>query len=455
MVPSFNQVRAPWSASYWIISVFVEIWLARVFGKAMSDSNEILKIIARRTIDAEGALKPRDFSDGKRIALALEGGGMRGVIEAATAAAFESMARLVELIVENGGDCRAARAALEAEQSEYAKLREHPKSGVLWADKMFCVSVGAPVGLFSAAKQARERTPIFFEEMATREFVDLKLLFGIVKREITDRGHNKDFRPPMNLGVMLKAMKHPEQGLDVAQVLNSGIPIRFAVTELDASPIRNTWIDPLIRQGSTVFEITKAACLIPGIAGAPEQGEPRHFDTMISPVAMLPANENFDYVIVFGSHPVGDRAKRKLFNIFSSVMTWASRAAMKDGNEAAKYVEFITEQKRRSAEIVKESKRQTDRFVYFGTPEGTPEVTNATIDPLKLKNQAALAYKSTMERLRDPYLDVLTEKKGVRLTNVDDLKEIKTPAFWNISEQSKEPSRHPILQIKKTRKLQM
>ncbi len=405
----------------------------------MSDQQDILKLLARRIVEATQSDKDQNlpqFSDGKKIALGLKGGGMRGVIEAATAAAFESTARLAELIPENNGDCLAARKQLHAEHADYAKTKQYSTSGASWCDEMFCVSVGAPVGLFFAAKQARLRTPIFFEEMATPKFLNLALILGIAKREITDRNHDKDFRPPMDLGLMMRAIKAPEKGLNIAEVQKSGIPIRFAVTDLNA-PIQSRWIDPMA-QGNDVLELTKAACRIPGIAGKPEEGEPRYVDAMVSPLTMMPTDE-FDHIVVFDSHPVNAKPDNKRFDIADQVTTWVSRAAMNDKDEAKEYLKFIDSQKQRSAQVEEESKKHPDRFVYFGTPEGSEEITNATIDPEKLKKQADLAYRYTMERLYAPLIEVLIEK-NVPIKNAD-AADFSPPTFWEIREASEQPNR--------------
>ncbi|MDD4616544.1 MAG: hypothetical protein PHW76_05435 [Alphaproteobacteria bacterium] len=405
---------------------------------------EILNAVARRIVEAQtvNSNNQTQFSDGKKIVLAIEGGGMRGVIEAATAAAFESIERFAELVVEHGGDCLAAREALEAEQADEASTKQHAVNGVSWADFISCVSVGAPVGSFATAKQARLRTPIFFEEMATKDFLNLPRIFGIAKREITDRNHKNDFTPPMDLDLMMKAVKDPDKGLNVEEILNSKTQIRFAVTDLDA--MRSRWVDPLEQQGSKLFDLLKATCRIPGIAGKPEQGEPRFIDAMISPVTLLPENK-FDYIVVFGSHPIGTTPRKKGFDIADFVTTWVSRAAMKDGNEAKRYLGFIKEQEQRNEVSVENSKKQPGRYLYFGTPPDAEEISNSTLDPAKLKRQADLAYMHTIQVLYAPVIKALEEKTSLR--NAQQPTDFRAPDFWGVSEGA-ECQRHYIQRIK-------
>ena len=126
----------------------------------------------------------RDPADGARLGLAVEGGGMRGVVSAAMLSTLEDLGMK---------NC---------------------------FDAVYGSSSGAVNGAYFLAGHTWYNLSIYFDDLTTRNFVDFRRGF---------RGGNI-----LNLGYAFNEVVGGSKPLDYAAVLTSPIPITVAVTAVDA-----------------------------------------------------------------------------------------------------------------------------------------------------------------------------------------------------------------------------
>jgi len=160
---------------------------------------------------------PGHRTDGRRIALAVEGGGMRGVVGGGMVAAFEQLNML---------HC---------------------------FDAIYGSSAGAVSAAYFVASQARYGVTIFYENINNRTFLDPKrLLFSS--------------KPVLSLEFLLDHVCRYEKPLDVDRILSSSVPLRVLATSV-------TSLQTVVLEGfadrKELFEALRCSARIPGIAGPP------------------------------------------------------------------------------------------------------------------------------------------------------------------------------------------
>jgi predicted patatin/cPLA2 family phospholipase len=173
---------------------------------------DVLDILRRRA--ALGSKPPHD--DGARVALAVEGGAMRGVISAGMVSALEALG--------------------------YGQA----------FDAVYGASAGAINAAYFLAGQARLGTTIYHEDINNRRFIDLT-------RAI--RG-----RPILNLSFLLDDVVVRRKPLDVNRVLQSSVPLRVLATDVahESSCALGDFTS-----AAALFGALRAGATMPVIAGGP------------------------------------------------------------------------------------------------------------------------------------------------------------------------------------------
>jgi predicted patatin/cPLA2 family phospholipase len=193
------------------------------------------------------------FDDGARIALAIEGGAMRGVVSAGMVSALEAL-----------GLTRAF-------------------------DAVYGSSAGALNAAYFLAGQARIGTTIYFEDINNRRFIDLA-------RPL--RG-----KPIVDLGYLIDDVATRRKPLDAARVIDTGALTVLAthVPTASRAALRAFASPPRL------LEALRAGATMPVVAGPPVMhgGEP-YLDASITEPVPLPLAEadGFTHVLVLLTRPV-------------------------------------------------------------------------------------------------------------------------------------------------------
>jgi predicted patatin/cPLA2 family phospholipase len=207
---------------------------------------------------ARGTLGPHD--DGARIALAVEGGAMRGVVSAGMVAGLESL-----------GLTKAF-------------------------DAVFGASAGALNGAYFLAGQAAFGATIYSEDINNRRFIDLR-------RPL--RG-----RPIVNLDYLIDDVAGRRKKLDVERVLASHTPLHVLATDVETAQAvaLNGFVD-----GRALLDALRAGAQMPIIAGDPiAYAGRRYLDASLTepiPVASAEA-AGFTHILTLLTRP--DELKRRL-----------------------------------------------------------------------------------------------------------------------------------------------
>jgi predicted patatin/cPLA2 family phospholipase len=160
--------------------------------------------------------KPGKRLDGRRLALIVEGGAMRGVVSAGMVAALETLG-----------------------------LRDS-------FDMVFGSSAGSISGAYFIAGQARYGTTIFYENINNKQFVDLKRLFGK--------------SPIVSLEFLLDEVCVNQKPLMYERVINSDIPLYIVAASIKKK--RSVAISDFSNQ-SELLDALRASARIPFFAGDP------------------------------------------------------------------------------------------------------------------------------------------------------------------------------------------
>jgi predicted patatin/cPLA2 family phospholipase len=207
---------------------------------------------------ARGSLAPHD--DGARIALAVEGGGMRGVVSAGMVAGLEAL---------------GLTAAFDA---------------------VFGSSAGALNGAYFLAGQAAFGATIYSEDINNRAFIDLQ-------RPL--RG-----RPIVDLDYLIHDVAGRRKKLRTERVLASHTPLHVLATDVDTAQAvaLNGFVD-----GPALLDALRAGAQMPVIAGDPiAYAGRRYLDASLTepiPVASAEA-AGFTHILALLTRP--DETDRRL-----------------------------------------------------------------------------------------------------------------------------------------------
>ena len=210
-------------------------------------------LLARR---ARGSRAPH--GDGARIALAIEGGAMRGVVSAGMVSALEHL-------------------------------------GLTNAfDAVFGSSAGAINGAYFLAGQAALGTGIYSEDINNRHFIDLA---RPLRR-----------RPIVDLGFLMNDVARRRKPLETDRTLASSSPLIVMATDVAAgtrAPLRQ------FTDAESLFLALRAGATMPVVAGPPVvYGGRRYLDASLTepiPVPLAEA-EGFTHILVLLTRPAGAAA---------------------------------------------------------------------------------------------------------------------------------------------------
>jgi len=177
--------------------------------------------------------------DGVRVALAVEGGAMRGVISAGMVAALEEL-----------GYTHAF-------------------------DAVYGSSGGAINGAYFLAGQARLGSTVYYEDINSRDFISLaRAVLG---------------RPIVDLGFLLDEVAVRRKPLDVERVLRSTSPLSVLATDVDTGAVE---VLRDFRTGAELMQALRAGATMPVVAGPPRTiGGRRFLDASLSEPIPVPAAE--------------------------------------------------------------------------------------------------------------------------------------------------------------------
>jgi predicted patatin/cPLA2 family phospholipase len=177
--------------------------------------------------------------DGASIALAVEGGAMRGVISAGMVSALEELGYIDAF------------------------------------DAVYGSSAGAINAAYFVAGQARLGTSIYYEDINNASFIRL--------------GRAAAGRPIVNLGYLLDDVARRRKRLDVARVLESRTPLSVLATDVDD---RRPHAFGAFTNEAALFAALRAGATMPVIAGSPFLHEGRRYlDASLSEPIPLPTAE--------------------------------------------------------------------------------------------------------------------------------------------------------------------
>jgi predicted patatin/cPLA2 family phospholipase len=174
-------------------------------------------IVAKLLLDRKAAgSRPGHRDDGRRIALAIEGGGMRGVVSAGMVSALEEI---------------GLRDAFDA---------------------VFGSSAGAISGAYFVARQARYGTTIFYEDINNTDFIN-------IARWLTGK-------PILSLEYLLDYVCVTKKALQVDAVRTSDVPLLAVASSLTQhkSVVLTDFAD-----NNELIEALRASARIPYFAGRP------------------------------------------------------------------------------------------------------------------------------------------------------------------------------------------
>ncbi|MEO7190876.1 MAG: patatin-like phospholipase family protein [Vicinamibacterales bacterium] len=199
------------------------------------DDRSVVDILRARVARASRA----PHGDGASVALAVEGGAMRGVISAGMISALEELGYIDAF------------------------------------DAVYGSSAGAINAAYFLAGQARLGTRIYHEDINTRAFID----FGRALRG----------RPIVNLGFLLDDVARDRKKLDVTRVLESATPLWVLATDVAECSARA--FGPF-DNAELLFGALRAGATMPVIAGEPHDyvGK-RYLDASLTEPIPVPTAE--------------------------------------------------------------------------------------------------------------------------------------------------------------------
>ncbi len=163
--------------------------------------------------------RPGARADGYRLALVIEGGGMRGVVAGGMVCALEHLGLTMVF------------------------------------DAVYGTSAGACAGAYLLAGQALQGTRIFYEDINNSRFLSLARM---ARR-----------RPVMNVDFLIDHVMTAIKPLDTARLIASAIPLTMMATRLsDAAPVALTGF----RDRDEVMRALRASTRVPLLGGPPVPG---------------------------------------------------------------------------------------------------------------------------------------------------------------------------------------
>jgi len=177
-----------------------------------ADARSVIDLLKARI--ARGSRRPH--GDGASIALAVEGGAMRGVISAGMVSALEALGYIDAF------------------------------------DAVYGSSAGAVNAAYFLAGQARLGTSIYHQDINNAQFIDTRrALLG---------------RPIVNLGFLLDDVARSRKPLDVERLLRSPTPFHVLATDVDR---QNAAVFKDFATADLLFGALRSGATMPVVAGGP------------------------------------------------------------------------------------------------------------------------------------------------------------------------------------------
>ena len=199
------------------------------------DSHSVVDLLRARV--ARGSRRPH--GDGASIALAIEGGAMRGVISAGMVSALEELGYIDAF------------------------------------DAVYGSSAGAVNAAYFLAGQARLGTSIYHQDINNRRFIDTRrALIG---------------QPIVNLAYLLDDVARRRKRLDVERLLGSPTPLHVLATDVDS---RSASVFKGFASADLLFGALRSGATMPVVAGGPyAYAGGRYLDASLSEPIAVPTAE--------------------------------------------------------------------------------------------------------------------------------------------------------------------
>lgn len=307
-----------------------------------TDDHPVLEALRKRRVAGS---TPGRRDDDFRIALAVEGGGLRGVVSAAMLQALEDLG-----------------------------LRES-------FDGVYACSSGAVNASYFLVGETWYPVSIYYDDLTSRQFLDFRRVL---------RG-----QPMMSPDYALDTVVHTVKPLDYAAVLASPIPLHVMITNVDAL---RTEVVSNFASAEEFREGLRASIWLPiAVPGASRFRDYRAIDGGVltaHPFQVVPRAGDLAYthVLSLSTRPMGTgRRKVTLFNRFVASRLNRLRTGLGTG-----YLEAVAayRQARRMVEGERMNPKPGPYVLDLAPLPGQPEVVRHEMDPWLLLEGARAGYEA-------------------------------------------------------------
>ncbi|WP_436535126.1 patatin-like phospholipase family protein [Actinoplanes sp. HUAS TT8] len=311
-------------------------------GPQWAGDHPVLQVLRKRRAAGTG---PGRHGDGNRLALAVEGGGLRGVVSAAMLQALEDLG-----------------------------LRH-------CFDAVFACSSGAVNSAYFLVGETWYPVSIYYDDLTNRQFLDFRRML---------RG-----RPMMSPSYALDTVVHTIKPLDYDAVLASPVPLHVMVTNVDAL---RTEVISEFSSTSDFREALRATIWLPiAVPGAAPFRGYRAVDGGVltaHPFQVVPrtGDQAFTHVLSLSTRPMGTTRRRvTLFNRFVGSRLNRLRAGLGTGYLEAVHV---YRQARHEVEAQRLHPRPDPYILDLAPLPGQPEVARHEMNPWLLMEGGRAGYEA-------------------------------------------------------------
>jgi len=309
-------------------------------------------------------------SDGHKIALVIEGGGMAGVITGALVTAIRDLGL------------------------------------IHYVDAIYASSAGAAAAAHLLADTPEIATMDYVEDFVDGRFLSISRAFRYAMRHMLgwEQTEPPGMDPNITSGIW-RGTVNPEKILDVQKVLDHKVPLHIIVSDIDDM---QTKVVSNFKSCEEFLLYLSAGCLVPGVAGQPIIGTTGDTEghrlvdgktTRVSPVQIC-LDAGYDMALVLTSRCEGSSLKNKGVKAASMdwIITQFCRLVEKDWASGSRLVKFSRDNARENDEEVKRAMNDP-RVIFLGLPPDYPRVSSACMDPEILREAAVVAYKRAIQVL--------------------------------------------------------
>jgi predicted patatin/cPLA2 family phospholipase len=294
---------------------------------------------------------PGRRTDGRKVALVIEGGAMRGVVSAGMVAALENLG------LRNSFDLVCGSSA------------------------------GAIAGAYFVAEQARYGTTIFYENINNSNFIDLRRLLGS--------------KPVVSLEFLLYTVCVEQKPLRFDRVLNGDLPLHIVASSLNEK--KAVMFGGFDNQ-QELLEALRGSARIPFFAGPPVPfRDDRLIDASVYesiPFRSVLTSSDVTDVVVLLTRPAGD---------LRSEPNWIDRNVVvpylrKLSDDIAEHYLKRAEQYRDEFDFITSrlNAAEPPYFLQIQPPSGSPKVGSLETSRAKLVRGAMDGYRAVYDALGQP-----------------------------------------------------